>query len=78
MYLVSIHYRGILNVDQMRCFTELAEAQEYAREIFGEDRYPPDFRVYKLSADAEPVLLHSLSKNGKRRGNGSYYLEFDD
>lgn len=50
IYIASSYWRGAMNVDELRYFTEKKEATEYIRKF-------ADFRVYKLDKGNPPKLI---------------------
>ena len=62
MFIVSKHYGGALKVEEMRGFTNKAEAKKYwdslhkDSKVWGGTRF---VRAYKLSSNKRPMLLNT-------------------
>lgn len=57
MYLVTVVWRGSLHITPMRVFSTYEEGLTYATSL---SENPRNLRIYKLSSDAEPILLKAF------------------
>lgn len=62
MYFVTTIWRGAINVNNMRTFTEEAKAWEYYNSLID---YPTYKRLYQTFEDSPPLLLRKPTEPQK-------------
>lgn len=75
MILVTVNWRGALNIERMRTFSEKKEARTYYDDLVGADAGKWHLvRGYETFKDSEPVLIWSSAKD--KKNNTSYPLGY--